>query len=371
NQCRASSDPLNQVEAGTPLLISEDWLQELLSNPATARTLGEFPGFRTSVDVRFVDKNRLDIPALLAGSPETAEWQNAVWLNQNGNVRAGAEGFEFKTRSEVEKMSKSKRNVVNPDSVVEQYGADTLRLYELFLGPLEDAKPWDTQGIEGVYRFLQKVNRHFRSLEIHTSEPDDAAQRILHRCLRRVHDGLERMALNTCVSAMMIGMNEIQSAGIFHRQILEAYVRMLAPFAPHLAEELWHKCILEVRKQYANILKEKGTNDYKFQLLIDGNYFNPITYLNKKTNKIESMPYITIEGGDNKYSSIAAASILAKVERDKYIDLLCEENPELCEKYGIDTNKGYGAKKHLDGIKEHGITIWHRRSFGICKTFSL
>ena len=136
-------------------------------------------------------------------------------------------------------MSKSKRNVVNPDSVVEQYGADTLRLYELFLGPLEDAKPWDTQGIEGVYRFLQKVNRHFRSLEIHTSEPDDAAQRILHRCLRRVHDGLERMALNTCVSAMMIGMNEIQSAGIFHRQILEAYVRMLAPFAPHLAEELW------------------------------------------------------------------------------------------------------------------------------------
>jgi ribonuclease HII len=134
-------------------------------------------------------------------------------------------------------------------------------------------------------------------------------------------------------------------------------------------QQSMHKCILEVRKQYANILKEKGTNDYKFQLLIDGNYFNPITYLNKKTNKIESMPYITIEGGDNKYSSIAAASILAKVERDKYIDLLCEENPELCEKYGIDTNKGYGAKKHLDGIKEHGITIWHRRSFGICKNY--
>jgi leucyl-tRNA synthetase len=136
-------------------------------------------------------------------------------------------------------MYKSKRNVVNPDTVVEQYGADTLRLYELFLGPLEDAKPWDTQGIEGVYRFLQKVNRHVRSSEVHSSDPDEAALRILHRCLRRVHDGLERMALNTCISAMMIGMNEIQSAGLFHRQILDPYVRMLAPFAPHLAEELW------------------------------------------------------------------------------------------------------------------------------------
>jgi ribonuclease HII len=76
-----------------------------------------------------------------------------------------------------------------------------------------------------------------------------------------------------------------------------------------------------------------------------------------------------VEGGDNKYSCIAAASILAKVERDQYIDHLCELHPELVEKYSLDTNKGYGAKKHIDGIKEHGITIWHRRSFGICKTF--
>lgn len=246
NQCREAQgksaptvQPLSQATAGTPLLISEDWLQDLLSNPHTAATLHEYPGFRTSVDVRFVDKNLLDIPSLLAGSPETAEWQNAVWLNRHGNTGADARGFEFKTRSEVEKMSKSKRNVVNPDTVVEQYGADTLRLYELFLGPLEDAKPWDTQGIEGVYRFLQKVNRHVRSSEVHSSDPDEAALRILHRCLRRVHDGLERMALNTCISAMMIGMNEIQSAGLFHRQILDPYVRMLAPFAPHLAEELW------------------------------------------------------------------------------------------------------------------------------------
>ena len=133
-----------------------------------------------------------------------------------------------------------------------------------------------------------------------------------------------------------------------------------------------HNSIFEIRKQFNKILKEQGKEekkDYCYNLLIDGNYFKPITYLDKKTNKLETIPHITVEGGDNKYASIAAASILAKVERDRYIDELCEENHTLSEYYGIDSNKGYGAKKHIDGIKEHGITIWHRRSFGICKTF--
>jgi ribonuclease HII len=135
-----------------------------------------------------------------------------------------------------------------------------------------------------------------------------------------------------------------------------------------------HNSILEVRKQLNKILKEKEGEkeefkNYSYSLLIDGNYFKPITLLNKKTNKMEMLPYVTVEGGDNKYASIAAASILAKVERDKYIAELCEENPTLVEHYGIDSNKGYGAKRHLDGIKEHGITIWHRRSFGTCKNY--
>jgi ribonuclease HII len=138
-----------------------------------------------------------------------------------------------------------------------------------------------------------------------------------------------------------------------------------------------HNSILEVRKQFNKIVKEESNQDksllegkdYSYFLLIDGNYFKPITYLNKNNGKIESFSYTTVEGGDNKYASIAAASILAKVERDKYIDELCEQNPTLAEYYGIDSNKGYGAKRHLDGIKEHGITIWHRRSFGICKNF--
>ena len=129
-----------------------------------------------------------------------------------------------------------------------------------------------------------------------------------------------------------------------------------------------HNSINEIRKA-TNLILKADEKDYTYSLLIDGNYFNPITYVNKKTNKLEVIPYTTIEGGDNKYASIAAASILAKVERDNYIDDLCKQNPTLCEHYGIDSNKGYGSKRHMDGIKEHGITIWHRRTFGICKNY--
>lgn len=133
-----------------------------------------------------------------------------------------------------------------------------------------------------------------------------------------------------------------------------------------------HNSINEIRKKYNKVMKEKNQLeriDFNYTLLIDGNYFNPITSFNKETNKIESIPHTTIKGGDNKFASIAAASILAKVERDNYIDNLCEQNPELIEHYGINSNKGYGAKKHMDGIKEHGITIWHRRSFAPCKNY--
>lgn len=116
-----------------------------------------------------------------------------------------------------------------------------------------------------------------------------------------------------------------------------------------------HKGIRNVLKQ----LEAKGFCQDNVLLLVDGNYFKAF----------DNIKHVLIEGGDNKYSSIAAASILAKVERDKYIEELCLENPELVEKYGIDSNKGYGTKTHLDGIRQHGITQWHRKSFGICKSF--
>ena len=128
-----------------------------------------------------------------------------------------------------------------------------------------------------------------------------------------------------------------------------------------------HNCITDILHQ----LKEKNSelNLRNIILLIDGNYFKPFTHFNSITNKFETIMYHTIEQGDNKFTSIAAASILAKVERDKYIEEICEENTELKEKYKIDSNKGYGSKHHLDGIKKHGITQWHRKTFGICKNY--
>lgn len=136
-------------------------------------------------------------------------------------------------------------------------------------------------------------------------------------------------------------------------------------------QESMHKSILGIRKKYNEKTIHVSDSDNLYYLLIDGNYFNPLINLNKNTNKLESMPYSCIEGGDNKYTAIAAASILAKVERDKYIQEMCIEHPELIEKYGIDKNKGYGSKQHLDGIRNHGITPWHRRSFGICSKYSI
>jgi ribonuclease HII len=125
-----------------------------------------------------------------------------------------------------------------------------------------------------------------------------------------------------------------------------------------------HKCIKTVLKKLTDV------NLDRLLLLVDGNYFKPYTTLNTTKTKMETIKYQLIEGGDNKYTAIAAASILAKVERDKYIEDLCVLNPELIEHYGIDSNKGYGAKKHIDGIKQHGITKWHRKTFGICKEFA-
>ena len=125
-----------------------------------------------------------------------------------------------------------------------------------------------------------------------------------------------------------------------------------------------------MHKGIKTILKAKAeANTDNTLLLVDGNYFKPYTTLNKAKTKLEKLKYEMIEGGDNKYTAIAAASILAKVERDKYIEELCIQNPELVERYAIDSNKGYGSKKHMDGIKQYGITKWHRRTFGICKEY--
>jgi leucyl-tRNA synthetase len=146
------------------------------------------------------------------------------------------------TFSEVEKMSKSKWNVVNPDDIIAQYGADTLRMYEMFLGPLEDSKPWDTKGIEGVYRFLQKFWRLFHEkaeLSLDPAPATEAELKLLHRTIKKITDDIERFSFNTCVSSFMICINELQSLGCRKSEVLHPLVRLLAPFAPHISESMW------------------------------------------------------------------------------------------------------------------------------------
>ncbi len=149
----------------------------------------------------------------------------------------------FLCSSEVEKMSKSKYNVVNPDDIITQYGADTFRMYEMFLGPLEASKPWDTQGIEGVHRFLKKLWRLFYDADGNwrvTEEPATEAQlRILHKTVKKVGTDMETFSMNTAVSALMICVNELTASGCHSGEILEKLLVILAPLAPHISEELW------------------------------------------------------------------------------------------------------------------------------------
>ena len=129
-------------------------------------------------------------------------------------------------------------------------------------------------------------------------------------------------------------------------------------------QQSMHNCIAQIIKKNQSL-----STSTEYHLLVDGSYFNSYIHYNPISKKFDQLEHTCITGGDDKYTAIAAASILAKVARDQYIEELCEEFPYLDEHYSIASNKGYGAKRHLEGIKEHGITIWHRRTFGICKTF--
>ena len=184
------------------------------------------------VDVNIVDGLELDIEAFRKWKPDFA---NAEFILEEGRYICG---------SAIEKMSKSYFNVINPDTVVEKYGADTFRMYEMFLGPLEASKPWDIKGIEGVFRFLKKFWRLFVDEEkglVATNEPATNEElKILHKAIKKIEEDTERFSFNTAVSGFMIATNELTDLKCHKRSILEPLVILLAPYAPHISEELWH-----------------------------------------------------------------------------------------------------------------------------------
>lgn len=183
------------------------------------------------VDVNIVENDVLDLEKF---KQFRAEFANAEFELENGKYICGVE---------VEKMSKSKFNVVNPDDIIERYGADTLRLYEMFLGPLEQSKPWNTNGIEGVFKFLRKFWKLFHNDQfefvVSDEEPTKAEWKSLHKIIKKVEDDVERFSFNTSVSSFMICVNELNELKCNKRAILQELVIVLAPYAPHITEELW------------------------------------------------------------------------------------------------------------------------------------
>ncbi|MCZ6595211.1 MAG: class I tRNA ligase family protein, partial [Bacteroidetes bacterium] len=152
----------------------------------------------------------------------------------------------FKVYREIEKMSKSKYNVVNPDDICEQYGADTLRMYEMFLGPLEQAKPWNTAGISGVHSFLKKLWKLYHSgakdgFNVSNKVASKDNLKTLHKTIKKVEEDIENFSFNTSVSSFMIAVNELTAQKCNHKEILEPLVILISPYAPHIAEELWEK----------------------------------------------------------------------------------------------------------------------------------
>lgn len=185
------------------------------------------------VDVNIVDNDVLDIEAFKKWRPDLAK---AEFILENGKYICGAE---------VEKMSKSKYNVVNPDDIIERFGADTLRLYEMFLGPLEQFKPWNTNGIDGVFKFLRKLWRLVHDdnniFMISEEEPTKEEYKSLHKAIKKVEEDIERFSFNTSVSTFMICVNELSALKCNKRKIIQDLVIILSPYAPHIAEELWEK----------------------------------------------------------------------------------------------------------------------------------
>ncbi len=217
------------------------------------------------VDINIVNNDILDIEKFKKWQPE---FNNAEFILEDDN--------KYHCGWEIEKMSKSLYNLQNPDDIVEKYGADTLRMYEMFLGPIEQAKPWDTNGIEGIFRFLKKFWKLFHNdkdeFELSNEQPQLNELKILHKTIKKVTDDIEKFSFNTAVSSLMICVNELNKCN--KRKILEPLCILISPFAPHIAEELWHNAghNNSITKQKWPIYNDAYTheNTYEYPISFNG-----------------------------------------------------------------------------------------------------
>jgi leucyl-tRNA synthetase len=227
------------------------------------------------VDVNIVENDSLDIEKFKQWMPDFA---NAEFILENGKYVCG---------HEIEKMSKSFHNVQNPDDLIEKYGADTLRMYEMFLGPLEQSKPWDTQGIEGVFRFLRKAWRlyHPNDGDFCVSDENPTAEelKVLHKTIRKIEDDTARFSFNTAVSAFMIAVNELTDLKCNKRGILEPLAILLSPYTPHIAEELW------LRLNFKNSISTTSFPKFEEKHVIENTFTYPVSF-NGKTRFMLELP---------------------------------------------------------------------------------
>ena len=223
------------------------------------------------VDINIVDGIELNMEEFRKSRPEYAD---AEFILEDGKYICGVE---------TEKMSKSKYNVVNPDEIVEKYGADTFRMYEMFLGPVEQSKPWDTKGIEGVFRFLRKFWRLFfdevKGFIVTGETPTQAELKVLHKAIKKIEDDTERFNFNTAVSAFMVCVNELNDLKCHKKEILGPLVILLAPYAPHISEELYHqllKAFPPVGGRLESVL-DAAFPDYDEKYLIESSKEYPVS----------------------------------------------------------------------------------------------
>lgn len=226
------------------------------------------------VDVNIVSNDKLNLEAFKAWQPD---FHNAEFILEDGQYVCGWA---------IEKMSKSMHNVVNPDTIIERYGADTLRFYEMFLGPLEQSKPWDTNGIDGVHRFLKKLwNLYWAGDSVKVT--DEAASKdelkSLHKLIKKVTADIENFSFNTSVSAFMICVNELTSLATNKREILKPLLILLSPYAPHIAEELWHA----IGEEGSVVTAEWPELNEAY--LVEDNFTYPVSF-NGKTRFMLSLP---------------------------------------------------------------------------------